>query len=100
MTGARLPSGRLVSSTVHWDIDRPEHVHTLMLMLFGQFLDHDLTRTAITKLTTHPSGSVFIDHYLTRTAITKLTTHPSGSVFTRSRTHPYRHHQAHHSPVR
>ena len=56
VTGHPLPSPRLVSTTIHWDIDLAHHVHTLMIMQFGQFLDHDLSRTAITKLSKHPSG--------------------------------------------
>ena len=57
MAGGELPSPRLVSSTLHWDFDIPDPIHTLMLMQFGQFLDHDMSRTAITKLIMDPSGN-------------------------------------------
>lgn len=53
-----LPSARLVSSTIHWDIDLPHHVHTLMVMQVGQFVDHDLSRTAISKLSMRPLGDL------------------------------------------
>ncbi|ELT89922.1 hypothetical protein CAPTEDRAFT_146425 [Capitella teleta] len=55
-TGYSLPSPRLVSSTIHWDVDIPHHTHTLMLMQFGQFLDHDISRTAISKLNMDPNS--------------------------------------------
>jgi len=48
--GNDLPNARLVSSTVHSDMNIPDRLHTMMLMLFGQFLDHDMSRTAISKI--------------------------------------------------
>jgi peroxidase len=56
VTGRYLPSARLVSAVIHWDFDIPHHLHTLMLMQFGQFLDHDLSRTAISKMTMTKDG--------------------------------------------
>ncbi|KAJ8736696.1 hypothetical protein PYW08_007352 [Mythimna loreyi] len=47
--GAALPSARDVSVTVH----RPSYAHdsafTVMLAVWGQFLDHDITATALSK---------------------------------------------------
>jgi peroxidase len=62
VTGAPLPSARLVSTTIHWDVDAPDHIHSLMVMIFGQFLDHDLSRTAVTKLTMDPKGDIRKSH--------------------------------------
>ncbi|CAH0592105.1 unnamed protein product [Chrysodeixis includens] len=48
-SGAALPSARDVSVTVH----RPSYAHdssfTVMLAVWGQFLDHDITATALSK---------------------------------------------------
>jgi len=57
-SGYPLPSARLVSAVIHWDFDIPHHMHTLMLMQVGQFVDHDLTRTAISKLAVNARGRV------------------------------------------
>ncbi|XP_050346823.1 peroxidase isoform X2 [Nymphalis io] len=47
--GTRLPSARDVSVTVH----RPSYAHdssfTVMLAVWGQFIDHDITATALSK---------------------------------------------------
>ncbi|XP_037298832.1 peroxidasin [Manduca sexta] len=49
VNGAPLPSARDVSVTVH----RPSYAHdssfTVMLAVWGQFLDHDITATALSK---------------------------------------------------
>jgi len=54
--GGELPSARLVSSTISEDRDLPHHIHTLMLMMWGQFIDHDLSLTAMSKTSVDPSG--------------------------------------------
>uniref|UniRef100_T1KSA2 Uncharacterized protein n=1 Tax=Tetranychus urticae TaxID=32264 RepID=T1KSA2_TETUR len=45
VTGKTLPSGRLVSTSMHYDISSPHARYALVTMQFGQFLDHDLTFT-------------------------------------------------------
>jgi len=37
-------------------MDKPNFGHTLLLMLFGQFLDHDMSKTAISKISASPKG--------------------------------------------
>ncbi len=44
-----LPSARSLSSALISDRDNPSREHTLMLMQWGQFLDHDVTHTPLSK---------------------------------------------------
>jgi len=37
-------------------VDNPDHIHTLMLMQVGQFLDHDMSKTAISKIAASDKG--------------------------------------------
>ena len=54
--GGPLPNARLISFNVAEDRDIPDHIQTVMLMQWGQFVDHDVTLTAISKIFTDPSG--------------------------------------------
>lgn len=47
--GGPLPSARAVSAAATPDMDVPHNMFTLLTMQWGQFIDHDLTVTAITK---------------------------------------------------
>ena len=53
-SGKELPNARLVTASVHQEMDVPDHLHTLMLMLMGQFVDHDMSKTAIAKIAVNP----------------------------------------------
>lgn len=46
ITGAPLPSTRLVSTTVTFNESLPDSGASFITMQWGQFLDHDLTQTA------------------------------------------------------
>ncbi|XP_068223713.1 peroxidase-like isoform X1 [Palaemon carinicauda] len=48
-SGDSLPSARLVSTTVNRGPNVASSAHTILLMTYGQFLDHDLTATPIAK---------------------------------------------------
>ncbi|XP_063241793.1 peroxidase-like [Bacillus rossius redtenbacheri] len=48
-SGKELPSARLVSTQFAKDVDRPHENYTVMVMQWGQFLDHDLTHTPISR---------------------------------------------------
>lgn len=47
--GSPLPSARDVSLVLAPDRNQPNKRYTLMVMQFGQFIDHDLTHTASTR---------------------------------------------------
>jgi len=47
--GGQLPGAREVSLILAPDKHEPNPRYTLLVMQFGQFLDHDLTRTAGTR---------------------------------------------------
>jgi len=48
-TGNRLPNPRLVSNVVHKDKKKADIRHTLMLMQWGQLVDHDITLTPMIR---------------------------------------------------
>lgn len=46
MTGHDLPLSRVVSRTMHPDEGYHDHAGTVMVIAWGQFMDHDYTLTA------------------------------------------------------
>lgn len=48
-TGRELPSPRLISTQFATERDAPSENYTLLVMQWGQFLDHDLTHTPISR---------------------------------------------------
>ncbi|UYV64083.1 hypothetical protein LAZ67_2006518 [Cordylochernes scorpioides] len=48
-SGQPLPPVRDISLRVHRHIDRPARQYTHLFMVFGQFLDHDITLTPLTR---------------------------------------------------
>ena len=49
VTGAPLPSPRLVSVNIHNDVSAPHVRYSLMMMQWGQFVDHDITHTPVNR---------------------------------------------------
>ena len=49
LSGVPLPSPRRVSGTLHNDQGQHDHAVTVMLVAWGQMIDHDMTFTAEVK---------------------------------------------------
>ena len=49
VTGAPLPSARLLSTKLATDLRNTDQKHTYITMTFGQFVDHDITHSPIMK---------------------------------------------------
>ena len=47
--GQPLPSPRLISIVVHQDISNMHRRYTMMMTMFAQFVDHDVTLTPISR---------------------------------------------------
>ncbi|XP_055618137.1 chorion peroxidase [Toxorhynchites rutilus septentrionalis] len=50
VSGKLLPSARIISATLLADLDRPDLKLNLLLMQFGQFIAHDITRSSSIKI--------------------------------------------------
>lgn len=48
-TGQPLPNPRTVSTSMHYDVADAHRRYTLMVMQWGQFLDHDVTLTPMVE---------------------------------------------------
>ncbi|XP_023335820.1 chorion peroxidase [Eurytemora carolleeae] len=44
-----LPNPRIISSMIHRDVSKDTNQFTMMVMQWGQFLDHDITSTPVTR---------------------------------------------------
>lgn len=60
-SGSQLPLARVVSRTIHPDEGLHEHAGTVMLVAWGQFMDHDLTLTA-TPLGKPPPTTLYLTY--------------------------------------
>jgi len=49
IAGQTLPSPRLISVNIHNDVSAPHVRYNLMMMQWGQFIDHDITFTPVNK---------------------------------------------------
>ena len=58
VVGSHLPAARMVSVHLFTERDRPSDIHTLLLMIWGQFIDHDVSRTAITQTSMDEKGKM------------------------------------------
>ncbi|KFM70982.1 Peroxidasin-like protein, partial [Stegodyphus mimosarum] len=52
--GSVLPSGRVISTQVHFDVQAPHVRYSMMVMQWGQFLDHDITFTPMNSANGKP----------------------------------------------
>ena len=88
VSGAPLPSVRLVSITVSPDVDRPHPNISLLLMQFGQFVDHDITFTPVERMM-NGSGimccqnGTFLPRSLTHPACYPIAIPPKDPFFSR-----------------
>lgn len=58
VTGRDLPLSRVVSRTIHPDDGFHDHAGTVMVIAWGQFMDHDFT------LTGTPLGNIILYIYI------------------------------------
>ncbi|CAG0884485.1 unnamed protein product [Darwinula stevensoni] len=88
VSGAPLPSVRLVSITVSPDVDRPHPNISLLLMQFGQFVDHDITFTPVERMMNGTGimccqNGTFLPRSLTHPACYPIAIPPKDPFFSR-----------------
>lgn len=49
VTGELLPSARVISNTIHFDLPITHQKYSHMIMQFGQILDHEVTHSPIER---------------------------------------------------
>ena len=74
-----LPNPRLISTTIHRDESHDTQQFTMMVMQWGQFIDHDLTSTPTTRYVQH----ILQDYRNLFLLLPEVSTNPSRSAVTR-----------------
>ena len=76
-TGSSLPSPRLISATVSPDVDSPSQLDTHNVMQWGQFVDHDVTFTPVTRLSSEEAPGILCCNPDGTKPLTKQFLHPA-----------------------
>ena len=76
VTGADLPSARLLSSRLATDLDNIDQKHTYITMTFGQFVDHDITHTPLFRLSNENSTGIQCCNEAGTGPVSRLVQHP------------------------
>ena len=71
-----MPSARAVSQAMHEDKEEGEGEMSLMMMQWGQFVDHDITHTPLFRLTNEESNGIQCCKEDGSGPISKLVLHP------------------------
>lgn len=73
--GSPLPSPRLITSTVHAEHDVPQGELSILIMSWGQFIDHDLTLSA------SPKSKCFVSYHVLKCGAVRFSPILFQSVF-------------------
>lgn len=49
VTGELLPSARVISNKIHFDLPISQQMYSHMIMQFGQILDHEVTHSPVER---------------------------------------------------
>ena len=73
-TGRPLVSARLISVNLFTEEENLSPIFTVMVQTFGQQLDHDIGRTAVTKLSKNMNGMCTASLYINITIVIRIDT--------------------------